>query len=244
MNLFLTRIPFVPIWPEKVDLDGIHVPLKSLPLDARTRRRVMRGLYEPSERDLISQFIQPGDQILELGASVGIVSCFLTRQSSPNGRLVSVEADARLEQPFRRQLQANQMSATWIHALCCPLWQNEVPSAIASQTFAASSKTLSGRAVTSHSAQASVPWLTPLAIARQTNLVPTAWIVDIEGSEAVWAELPPQIPPSIRIVIAEFHPRLTGARIAGQAAQAILNEGFSIAGLHESVVAFQRKLAP
>jgi FkbM family methyltransferase len=223
-----------------VQLDGVQVPLRTLPLDPRTRRRLMRGSYEPSERDLVKQFVQSGDQILELGASVGIVSCFLSKQAGKSGRLVCVEADVRLKEPFQRQLGLNGIDADWINALCCPIWRNAVPETIARQTFQCSDKTLSGRATTAASASGGPPWLTAAKICEQTGLAPTVLVVDIEGSEAVWVEHAPRIPATVRAIIAEFHPRLTGSRIAGQATQAILDEGFCVAGMHQTVLAFTR----
>ena len=65
--------------------------------------------------------------------------------------------------------------------------------------------------------------------------------MDIEGTEAVWAEYPPNFPDSIRLVIAELHPRLIGSGVAGRAVQAILDEGYIVAGLSGTVFAFQRK---
>jgi hypothetical protein len=242
MNLFKTRLPLFPIWPEVVSLDGMQVPVKSSPLDPKTRRRLMRGLYETSERDLIQQFIRPGDQILELGASVGIVSSFLAKRAGPTGRLVSVEADGRLEHPFRKQLALNGLAAGWVHALACPIWSEAVPDATARQSFARSERTLSGRAAAAvANAEPGPVWLTAGAVCRQQKLAPTALVVDIEGSESVWVEHRPQFPPSLRTIIAEFHPHLIGSRIAGAAIQRLLEEGFAVAGLHSTVLALERK---
>jgi hypothetical protein len=116
-----------------------------------------------------------------------------------------------------------------------------VPAHIAQQSFQPSEQTLSGRAVAGPTSGESPPWLTALAICQQTKLEPTALVVDIEGTERVWAEYPPNLPESIRLVIAEFHPRLIGSTGAGQAVQAILGEGFFVAGLSGAVLAFQRR---
>ena len=242
MNLFPSRIPFFPIWPAWVELDGIKVPLRKLPLDARTRRRLMRGSYEPAERDLVEAFIRPGDHILELGPSVGIVSCFLARRAGPQGRLVCVEADARLKRPFEEQMAANGVEAEWVNALCCPLWQETVPASAAMQAFQPGARSLSGRAVIRGAPDSSGPvWMTAQALCQRSQLAPSALVADIEGAEAIWAEHAPMLPHSVHTVIAEFHPKISGSRMAGQAIQAIVDEGFSIVGLRQSVVAFKRK---
>ncbi len=240
MKLLKTIISLVSREPEQLEWDGIKVLLKKSPLYPRIRH-LRRGSYEKSERDLTRQFIEPGEQILDLGASVGIVTCFLGRQAGPAGRLVCVEADIRLKASSEAHLALNGVHAVWINALCCPLWRDQVPAHIAQQSFQRSEQTLSGRAVLGPTTGESPPWLTALAICQQTELEPTALVMDIEGTEAVWAENPPNFPGSIRLVIAEFHPNKIGLGVAGRAVQAILNEGYIVAGLSGTVFAFQRK---
>lgn len=240
MNLFQTRIPFFPLWPDIAVLDGIKVPLKSSPLSSRMRRRLLRGFYETAERELVKAFIEPGDRILEIGASIGILSCFLSRQAGNGGRVVSVEADPNLKRHFDAQLALNGLKAEWVNALCCPLWGQLVPARAQEKSFQPAANNLSGQAVASNQPSAPRSWLTAESICKQTGLQPTALMVDIEGSEDVWAERAPRLPMSLRTVITEFHPRLTGTRVAGQAIQSILNEGFRVAGLSETVLAFRR----
>ncbi len=241
MNLLKTRLPFFAVWPEFASLEGVRVPIKNSPLDPRSRRRLLRGSYEPAERDLLSKFVEPGDQILELGASIGIVSSFLRRTAGPPGKLVSVEADARLKPAFDAQLAANGLKAEWVNALACPIWAERVPPDVAAQSFASSDRTLSGRASSASTDDAhSPPWMTASEICRMTSLQPTAVMIDIEGSEAVWARRAPKFPPTVRLVLVEFHARLTGSDVSGKAAQAVIDEGFQIAGLRDEVVAFRR----
>jgi FkbM family methyltransferase len=241
MKLSKSGMWFFSPCPDQVELDGVRVPLKNSPLDPKTRRRLMRGSYELPECDLVRTFIKPGEQVLELGASVGIVTCFLGRQAGSTGRLVCVEADARLKAPFETQLAVNGVRAVWVNALCCPLWQDQVPAHIAKMSFQQSERTLSGRAVAGPAGGEGAPWLTALAICRETKLEPTALVVDIEGSEGVWSEYPPNLPDSIGLVIAEFHPGLLGSTITGQAVQAILEQGFVVAALRQNVLAFKRR---
>jgi len=241
MNLLKTKRPLFSRWPEQVELEGIKIPLKNSPFDPKTRRRLMRGSYETAERELVQQHIKPGDQVLELGASAGVVTCFLSRQIGPKGRLVCVEANVRLKAPFETQLDLNGAQAVWINALCCPLWQDQVPDRIAQQAFQPSEQTLSGRAVAGSGSGNITPWLTAVAICRQTQLEPSALVIDIEGSEAVWSEYAPSLPASIRLVLAEFHPHLIGSRVVGQALQAVLEEGFVVSALRGNVVALARR---
>ena len=240
LDLALTRIPFFPIWPEVVEVDGVKVLLRKSPLTPRMRRRLMRGGYETAERALLKAFVRPGDQVLELGASSGILTCILAKTVSPGGRVVSVEANAGLRGFFEEQLRANAVHAELVHAMACPVWGRPVPPGLAGQGFVPSPDNLSGRAAQERDRGSPVPWLTAEAVARASGLAPTALVVDVEGSEAVWAECPPHLPESVGLVIAEFHPQITGPAVAGQAVQAILDEGFRVAGFSRTVLAFAR----
>lgn len=241
MSLFWTRIPFLPIWPERVDLDGVAVLLRDTPLSARSRRRLLRGQYETAERELVKLFIRPGDQVLELGASIGVVTCFIAQAATPSGRVVSVEAHARLQPYFNRQLEANHLRAEWVCALGCPLWTATVPAELERMSFLPHESNLSGRVVKGPFPGEQNRWLTAEAICAQARLQPTAVVIDIEGAERIWLSHSPRFPVSVRVVIAEFHPHLIGAIDAGRAIQAIAGEGFEIAALCGSVLAFQRE---
>jgi FkbM family methyltransferase len=241
MTLLKTRLPLFPIWPAVAELDGVKVALKDSPLSPTMRRRLLKGYYETAERDLVQQFIKPGDKVLEIGASIGVLTCFLQRRAGANGRVVSIEADARLKRYFDANLALNGVTAQWIGALCCPLWTMEVPASVAQATFQVSDNNLSGRAHTGDALMGTPAWTTAQTICAQLQFEPSALVVDIEGAEAVWVEHAPRLPLSICTVIAEFHPKITGAAAAGQSIQRILDEGFVIAGLRETVVALQRR---
>ncbi len=100
MHLLLTKIPLFPIWPEPVEINGVKIPVRDSPLSRQMHRRLMKGLYEAAERQLVKAFIQPGDQILELGASIGIVTCYLAKSGGKNGKIVSVEPNSLLRDHF------------------------------------------------------------------------------------------------------------------------------------------------
>jgi FkbM family methyltransferase len=236
-----SHLPLPAAWPERVDLDGIAVPIRRSPLAAAARRQVMKGYYETAERDLVAQFVGAGDHVLELGASVGVLTCFLARRAGAGGRVVSVEANAALRSAFEAQLASNALAAEFVPALCCPVWESAVPASVAALAFQPAPDSLAGRARPAAPAgQPAASWTTAGAICQARALRPSAVVVDVEGAEGVWAELPPRLPESVTTVIAEFHPAILGARGAGAAVQAIIDEGFRIAALRGTVLAFRR----
>ena len=240
MKLFLTRIPLFPLWPEQIEIDGVKIPIKDSPLNPQMRRRLLKGLYETAERELVKKFILPGEQILEIGASIGIVTCFLANCSGDGGKIVSIDSDVSLRPYYERQLLLNGVKAKLLHTLCCPLWKQPIPESLASQGFLPSQNNLSGRITKRGNLESNVRWITAEAACSETGLEPTALVVDIEGTEAVWAEHPPHFPASLRRVIMEVHPHLIGVQTAGRVVQAVVNEGFQVVGIRSNVLAFER----
>lgn len=235
------RIPFLMPWPEIAELDDIKVLLRESPLSPVMRRRLLKGRYETAERELVKRLIRPGDHILEIGASIGILTSFLSKAAGSTGRVVSVEPDSSLKTFFEKQTAANGLKTELVNALCCPIWNHSVPKEIAALQFAKSENNLSGKASENIGTETGKNWRTAESICSEVELKPSVIIVDIEGTESVWANHSPNFPASVRLVITEFHPRLTGSAIAGRAVQSILNENFIIAGMNETVLAFERK---
>jgi FkbM family methyltransferase len=240
MNLLLTKIPLFPIWPKQIEINGVKIAVRNSPLNSQMRRHLMKGRYEAAERELATTFIRPGDQILELGASVGIVTCFLARAAGEKGRVVSVEPNTQLRSYFLHQLLLNGIRAELLHALCCPLWKQPIPEEMASQSYLASRSTLSGRSTKPGETGISVRWLTAEEVCHETSLEPTAMVADIEGTEAVWAEHSPNFPRSLRTILLELHTHILGTRSAAKVMQAVMDEGFRLAGVQRNVFAFER----
>ena len=64
--------------------------------------------------------------------------------------------------------------------------------------------------------------------------------MDIEGSEAVWLEHPPRLPSSVKTLVVEIHPTIVGVRAAAGSIQAIIDEGFAVSGISNTVFALSR----
>ena len=159
MKFWKTRIPFFPIWPEYVEFDGVKIAIRESPLGPRARRRIMNGYYEIPERTFVKRFVKPGDNVLELGASLGIVTSFILRQVGDASRVLCVEPNSQLRPFFDRQLALNGQDADVLNALVCPLWQTEVPPDVLEQKFQVSPNNLTGRATPINEGNVtSVPW--------------------------------------------------------------------------------------
>jgi FkbM family methyltransferase len=234
-----TRLPLFPVWPETANLEGILVPIRNSPFPPGLRRHILRGGYEVAERTLVQEFVRPGDQVLEIGASSGILSSFLWRQVGESGRVVSVEGNPTLRKWFQEQQGLNGFTGEWVEAVCWPTWEREPPGETRLSGLSIDENPL-GSSVGSGSVLAPTAWKTAAQVCSEARLEPTVLIVDVEGTEAIWIESPPQIPASVRVAIVEFHPTLVPPATAGGAAQALIEEGFSIRGMSGTVLAYAR----
>ncbi len=220
-------------------VDGLNFNLRGMPMPLKKRRHLRRGDYEMPERILISKFIQPGMNVLEVGASLGIISTVIARQIGPSGSLLSVEADASLQPFWNRNLSDNGFTGRCVNALVSPTWGDQVPASLTAKTFRLSEDKLSGRFESSGEG-VQIPWKTARMLCDENNFTPTAFVVDIEGSETVWSEGPVNMPKSITTVVVEFHPQYTGPEMAANCVQAILDDGFRLGGYINNVFAFCR----
>ncbi|MEI7775766.1 MAG: hypothetical protein WCK17_13435 [Verrucomicrobiota bacterium] len=229
--IFLPSIAFV---------DGLKFPLSDLPIPRRKKRHLARGEYEIPERNLIKRFVKPGMKVLELGASLGIVSTFIARQIGPDGTLISVEADASLATHWHHNLNINGYTGKCIHALACPIWSVQIPDSILCQSFTPNSDKLSGRIKKSDVACARTAWKTCSEVCSDHQFFPDALIIDIEGTEIVWTEVSAIFPSHIKLTIVEFHPQYTGPEKAAQCVQSLIDQGFRVIGYQNHVMAFAR----
>lgn len=232
-------------FPEQFEVDGAVLPLRQMPLDRKTKRRILRGGYETAERRLVAKFVKEGDRILEFGGSLGVVSSILAKRVGSAGRVVSVEPDSSLRPAFDYQMQLNGLKVDCVCALGCPIWADVVPDEWKSKSFSNQGHSLSGRAESggAESSVDSAPWKTALEICCDSSLEPNVLIVDIEGAETVWCEHAPKFPESVDLLIVEFHPEINGEDVAGQTVQAVVNEGFEVVGFSRTVLAFQKSKA-
>ncbi len=227
------------LWPEFALLDGIKVPIRGSFLAPKMRRHLMRGGYERAERKLLAELVKEGDVVIELGASLGIVTTLLGKKTGGEGAVVAVEANKQLAPHFRKQLAVNGIDANLIHALACPIWEGAIPEKVRSQGFSLKPSSLSGRA--EGPGGDDVPWMTLKEIAEKAGVgSPSVIVIDVEGSEDIWCDQPPCFPQSVRTVIVEIHPHIIGEIKAGESVQALIREGFQVAAISGTVFGLVR----
>jgi FkbM family methyltransferase len=87
--LFKNRIPTIRFGHFSFDLSDKTI----LP---KTKATVFWGMYETSETRMINKFLRNDFDVIELGASLGIISCHIIKKLASSKRLIAVEANPYL----------------------------------------------------------------------------------------------------------------------------------------------------
>ena len=159
-------------------LFGVEVPLALVP------SRIILGQldacsYEAKEARFIRAYLPPGAEVLELGASLGIVSSIILGRRP--ARLVSYEAVGPLAAVARQVVAHNHPAAPWelVHCAVADEGVSEV-------AFDWSPEYTQGGSVarSEGTARLRVPAASLAAVIARHGLPETAWLVmDIEGME-------------------------------------------------------------
>lgn len=58
-----------------------------------SKKLILYGAHEKREIDLLCSLVRPGDQVMDVGANIGIYSLYLSRAVGRTGRVIAVEPD-------------------------------------------------------------------------------------------------------------------------------------------------------
>jgi FkbM family methyltransferase len=71
------------------------------------KKLILYGEYEKYEIALLCSLLKPGDQVLDIGANIGLYSLYLSRAVGPEGSVVSVEPDPENLALLRANIETN-----------------------------------------------------------------------------------------------------------------------------------------
>jgi FkbM family methyltransferase len=175
----LLRIwPAVRPWiPPRVRRDGVLLDLSHPVLTESSRASIFFGMYEGSERRAVKRFVRGDLPCVELGASIGVLTCLLAKRSP---RVVAAEPDACLLAVAQCNLDLNRLThVTLVHAAIA---YGANGGGVA---FARGDETTTGRRVAKTDRGATiVPRLTLGDLVRRFALDRFCLACDIEGAEA------------------------------------------------------------
>lgn len=182
-----------------VRIHGVRLDVSSL--SALMKNRLRTGRYEVEERRLARRALTPSDVVLELGGAIGFMGLYCRKVIGVRHH-VSVEANPETVELLKRNYALNGLQPKVIQAAAAAsdgqlemdvageFWENTLLTAAGS-----------GRKLT-------VPALSLQRLVEAMPEAPTALICDIEGAEQFLDFK--QLPESVKKIIMELHPAVTG----------------------------------
>jgi FkbM family methyltransferase len=105
-NLLLASFNRLPVWRRRLDVWGFTLTPPTL--DRWLYLWMHRlGCMGQAERVLLTRLVQPGMQVADIGANLGLYSLLLTRLVGPQGRVYAFEPDSLMASALRANLAAN-----------------------------------------------------------------------------------------------------------------------------------------
>ena len=226
------------IWPNSVQLDGVIIPLRNSPYSFGIKRYLNSGNYEVPERTFVKKYLNEGDQVLEMGGSIGVLTAIISKIIGSTGRVVSIEADKKLVDYSKSWLESPSRIDIF-NGYALPIYENKLNlkgifsegngSLGGTVTFTDKSETKSGDI-----------FFDIATLSSLFNFKPNILIVDIEGSESVLLSISPQFPKYIDLIIIEFHPSIYGNKIMDKMIEVIKGSNFIFLEKNLDVYVFRR----
>jgi FkbM family methyltransferase len=217
---------------------GVEVPLRLIPSKV-ILGQLDAGSYEAKEARFIRAFLPAGTEVLELGASLGIISSIILGRKPT--RLISYEAVAALADIARQVVAHNHPNAPWELVHCAVADEG-----IAEVAFDWSPEYTQGGSVARDDGggRLRVPAASLSSIIARHALPDTAWLVtDIEGMEWELARRQGNALRHFTGIIVECHNVKEGERLIPHAEvlTEIARVGFEVVALRGQVAVLRRR---
>lgn len=203
--------------PRQVTLDGIKIFTDPAVLPHSVRVALFKETYEDYERQLIREYLEPGDRVLEIGTGIGFVSLLCASICSPDN-VLSYEANPLLEPVIRKNYALNGMQPNLRMRAITPdgrpvaFFRND-------NIISSSTKEREG-----FSEKLEVESDAFDEVIRRHR--PDVIIMDVEGAEI---ELLSQSSlQGVRHIIAELHPHITGEDQVAKMVESLRAKGFTV----------------
>ncbi len=230
------------LWPKQIVLDGVGIPVRSMPWSFGTKWLLCKKGYEAEERALLLEFLMPGMQVIEMGSSIGILTAIVAEKIGVNGRILAVEASPTLTKTSSVWL-SKYKNCTILTGYGFPVWSapnveisgfNEIRGSLGG--------TVSFTTTDFQKVSANPLVFDLQKICNEYKIRPQILLIDVEGSERIMMEVPLDLPASVTDIVMELHPGLYPGKKKDQEAiiSAIQHNGFSVKASLNGVWHFTR----
>ena len=240
-QLILRKIVPEFIWKKFISIDGVPIPLRNMPYSFGIKLQLTSGSYELSERILVSNIIERGMNVIEMGSSIGILSGIISQKIGMNGKLISVEASTKKYKISKSWLSKYFLNINFLNGYAFPC--NEIPNNLIVEGFNDSINSLGGEVKFSQKAKNQtknekididasnnlanydISSIEKLFLKKSADLL----VSDVEGAESVILQKDNPFPETLKFIIIELHPKkYESPDIAEKIIQKILNSNYSL----------------
>jgi hypothetical protein len=226
------------IWPNFILMDGVEVPIRNMNFSFGVKKILVSGLYEKSERELIINTLNIGDQVIEMGGSIGVITALIRSRIGDEGRVVSIEASSELTMISRSWLN-KYANLKIVKGFGFPVLI--APEKYHFSQFITDGNSLGGLVTLDSNLKKGSDIFDLQKIQDDFAILPNALVIDIEGSEVVFTEKDILLPNQINVIIIELHPHIYGFEKMNQIIEAIVKFEFQLNKRIEDVYLFVKK---
>jgi FkbM family methyltransferase len=177
------------------------------------RGKFFADSYELPERTLSTRHLKPTDTVLELGASLGVVSCSINKTLENRSAHVAIEANPLLIPTLQNNRDTNGAK---FHVINAVLSNKEV-------AYISTDRVMDSNSVSDTGVK--VDTISVSEIENKTKLIFNALIMDIEGGEYDVVSENSLLLKRLRLAIIEFHPWLLSEKRVSEIRSALTGAG-------------------
>lgn len=200
---------------------------------------LLRG-YESGEYRFVRKYLPRDCDVIELGGSLGVISCTIRKQIAADRRQFVVEADPRLATALRRNLELNG----------CAAGVEVIDAAISYDTgdtvsFALGESSVAGRLATNAAGLPTidVPAMTLSALIARHSLTDFCLVSDVEGVEWRFLKNDLDALAKARIIVMETHDNRGDGSYQELIAALLATGRFDLIDQHGPVIVLKSKRA-
>lgn len=210
---------------------GIKLNLRHPSISKNLKRTFYNGSYEKDEVVILSQYLQPDDVVMEIGAGIGFLSAFCALRVG-NDKVFAYEANPNMLKKIKETYDLNNVAPTISNVLLSDS-SGEIDFYLEEDFWSSS---IVKRSKEANKIKVKTKNINLDIIENNPSLL----IIDIEGGEM---QLLPMIKfNNIQKVIIEVHPHVIGQREVSKVIALLIENGFNLdLGVSKGIVLFFKK---
>ncbi len=101
------------IYGNRIPINGIRIFSNSSRITDQTKASIFWRIYERAEIGFVKRYLHGNIDVIELGSSIGVVSCHILRKLGTNCKFIAVEADKELSEILENNISFNSLTKNY-----------------------------------------------------------------------------------------------------------------------------------